>query len=145
MSLTSYRAAPPRVMGGCCLFGGLGRLWGFASDGSFWGSCHLGFLCWCFACLSFCVLGRLGGDLLSHALRRSTIGAEGFHVRVRDGIGCLTPRHGHQVVEARKGFGEDAGCLGVRCIRLFPVGNMSLCGVSPRRSFRSPGRCRPLS
>jgi len=33
----------------------------------------------------------------------------------------------------------------VRCIRLFPVGNMSLCGVSPRRSFRSPGRCRPLS
>ena len=29
-----------------------------------------------------------GGDLLSHALRRSTIGAEGFHGRVRDGIGC---------------------------------------------------------
>ena len=35
-------------------------------------------------------LGRLGGDRLSHALRRSTIGAGGFHVRVRDGIGCLT-------------------------------------------------------
>ena len=32
--------------------------------------------------------GRPGGDLLSHALRRSTIGAEGFHGRVRDGIGC---------------------------------------------------------
>ncbi len=29
-----------------------------------------------------------GGDLLSRALRRSTIGAEGFHGRVRDGIGC---------------------------------------------------------
>ena len=29
-----------------------------------------------------------GGDLLSHALRRSTIGAEDFHGRVRDGIGC---------------------------------------------------------
>ena len=33
-------------------------------------------------------LGRPGGDLLSHALRRSTIGAEGLYDRVRDGIGC---------------------------------------------------------
>ncbi len=33
-------------------------------------------------------LGRPGGDLLSHVLGRSTIGAEGFHGRVRDGIGC---------------------------------------------------------
>jgi hypothetical protein len=32
--------------------------------------------------------GGPGGDLLSHVLRRSTIGAEGFHGRVRDGIGC---------------------------------------------------------
>ena len=38
-----------------------------------------------------------GGDLLFHVLRRSTIGAEGFHGRVRDGIGWFTPRHGHQV------------------------------------------------
>ena len=34
--------------------------------------------------------GRPGGDLLSHVLRRSTIGAEGFHGRVRDGIGWDT-------------------------------------------------------
>ncbi len=34
------------------------------------------------------VLARPGGDRLSRALRRSTIGAEGFHGRVRDGIGC---------------------------------------------------------
>lgn len=34
--------------------------------------------------------GRPGGDLLSHALRRSTMGAEGFHGRVRDGIGWDT-------------------------------------------------------
>ena len=33
-------------------------------------------------------VGGPGGDLLSHVLRRSTIGAEGFHGRVRDGIGC---------------------------------------------------------
>ena len=36
------------------------------------------------------LLGGPGGDLLFHALRRSTIGAEGFHGRVRDGIGCFT-------------------------------------------------------
>ena len=35
-------------------------------------------------------LGRPGSDLLSHALRRSTIGAKGFHGRVRDGIGWST-------------------------------------------------------
>ena len=34
-------------------------------------------------------IGRPGSDRLSRALRRSTIGAEGFHGRVRDGIGCL--------------------------------------------------------
>ena len=31
-----------------------------------------------------------GNDLLFHALRQSTIGANSFHVRVRDGIGCLS-------------------------------------------------------
>ena len=29
-----------------------------------------------------------GGDRLFQVLRPSTIGAEGFHGRVRDGIGC---------------------------------------------------------
>jgi hypothetical protein len=45
------------------------------------------------------VVGRPGGDLLSRVLGRSTIGAEGFHGRVRDGIGCIAPRNDHQVVE----------------------------------------------
>ena len=40
--------------------------------------------------------GGPGGDLLFHALRRSTIGAEGFNGRVRDGIGCFAPRYDHQ-------------------------------------------------
>ena len=35
------------------------------------------------------VPARPGDDRLSRVLRRSTIGAEGFHGRVRDGIGCL--------------------------------------------------------
>jgi len=33
------------------------------------------------------VLGRPGGDLLFRALRHSTIGAEAFDGRVRNGIG----------------------------------------------------------
>ena len=33
---------------------------------------------------------RPGGDLLSHVLRRSTIGATVLNGRVRDGIGCFT-------------------------------------------------------
>ena len=37
--------------------------------------------------LSF--LSRSGGDLLSHVLRRSTIGATALNGRVRDGIGCF--------------------------------------------------------
>ena len=32
---------------------------------------------------------RFGGDLLSHVLRRSTIGAVALNGRVRDGIGCF--------------------------------------------------------
>ena len=31
-----------------------------------------------------------GNDLLFHALRQSTIGANSFHGRVRNGIGCLS-------------------------------------------------------
>ena len=32
---------------------------------------------------------RFGSDLLSHALRRSTIGVITLNFRVREGIGCL--------------------------------------------------------
>src|SRR5260221_5987929 len=44
-------------------------------------------------------VGRPGDDLLSRALGHSTIGAEGFHGRVRNGIGCFAPRNGHQAVQ----------------------------------------------
>ena len=77
MSLTSYRAAPPRV-------GGL-----FWVEGGGRGDCGP------------------GGDLLFRTLRCSTIGAEGFHGRVRDGIGCLAPRHGHQACP-RAGGGRQS-------------------------------------
>ena len=38
---------------------------------------------------AFIELIRFGGDLLSHVLRRSTIGAVALNCRVRDGIGCF--------------------------------------------------------
>ena len=74
MSLTSYRAAPPRVSRVASIRSGSGR--GLRRE--------LGAGC------------GPGGDLLFRTLRCSTIGAEGFHGRVRDGIGCLAPRYGHQ-------------------------------------------------
>ena len=92
--------------------------------------------------------GRPGGDLLSHVLRRSTIGAEGFHGRVRDGIGCLSPRHDHQVVEDARVAAccvvcEEAPGLAARgacpCVlarikpneRLVPVGFTHCCASTP--------------
>ena len=40
-----------------------------------------------------------GGDLLSHVLRHSTIGAEAFDGRVRDGIGSDRFAEGRQAGE----------------------------------------------
>src|SRR4051795_6893634 len=74
MSLTSYRAAPPRVNF---------RPWGGPAGP--------------------------GSDLLFRALRRSTIGAEGFHGRVRDGIGCFAPRYSHQARFENDRFGDHDG------------------------------------
>jgi hypothetical protein len=47
------------------------------------------------------VLGRPGDDLLSRVLRQSTIGAEAFDGRVRDGIGSDRLAEGHQAGEER--------------------------------------------
>src|SRR5438132_9463729 len=80
MSLTSYRAAPPRDSRSERL--AMAGVEGMRRES--WG-----------------VIGGPGGDLLFRALRRSTIGAEGFHGRVRDGIGCYAPRYGHQAVQSR--------------------------------------------
>ena len=43
----------------------------------------------CHRMREFMFLFRFGGDLLSHVLRRSTIGATALNGRVRDGIGCF--------------------------------------------------------
>ena len=66
MSLTSYRAAPPRANI-------------ISKKKTKLGNCSE---------VNTTVLGRPGNDLLFHTLRCSTIGAESFHYRVRNGIGC---------------------------------------------------------
>ena len=70
MSLTSYRAAPPRAKArkGPCVDA--------RKEGS--------------------DLGGSGDDLLSRVLRHSTMGAEAFNGRVRDGIGFGAPRLDHR-------------------------------------------------
>src|SRR3712207_3139170 len=67
MSLTSYRAAPPRASAARARAGTERALKRVVVR----------------------ALGRPGSDLLFRALRRSTIGAEGFHGRVRDGVGWV--------------------------------------------------------
>ena len=50
----------------------------------------------------FHVLRRPGDDLLSQVLRHSTIGAEAFDGRVRDGIGSDRYAESHQAGEAHE-------------------------------------------
>jgi hypothetical protein len=95
MSLTSYRAAPPRgnvfryFMARYLLWRALARILiralGLpeARTAAFWAA---GLRFWIVKRNLF-VFGRPGGDLLSRVLRQSTIGAEAFDGRVRDGIG----------------------------------------------------------
>ena len=94
MSLTSYRAAPPRakVFRGPVLrlgvpSGGIGSRPGSRVRECVW-----------------LVLGRPGGDRLSRVLRHSTMGAGVFNGRVRDGIGFWAHRSGHQAGAAQVGF-----------------------------------------
>ena len=68
MSLTSYRAAPPRDKDKAALESRAARKANILKRNS-------------------SALGRPGNDLLSQVLRHSTIGAEAFDGRVRDGIG----------------------------------------------------------
>ena len=79
MSLTSYRAAPPRA----------GRRDGLGS------ACFGPSLVKRVCVLCFALCGP-GGDRLSRVLRHSTMGAGAFNGRVRDGIGFGAHRSGHQ-------------------------------------------------
>ena len=73
-------------------------------------------------------IGRPGGDLLSRALRHSTMGAGEFHGRVRDGIGCRlpamatrssNPSWGQVSVCGRRRSDDQSGGSGCVCARAF--------------------------
>ena len=59
------------------------------------------------ASTSWTDLSGPGDDLLSRVLRQSTIGAEAFDGRVRDGIGSYRLAEGHQAGEDQCGNAED--------------------------------------
>ena len=86
-------------------------------------------------------VGRPGDDRLSRVLRRSTIGAEGFHGRVRNGIGCWAPRYDHQVVrpEGRTWFRVLEGGwrrVGTRSARLRQDQKQQTAHEAPSAAFR---------
>ena len=66
------------------------------------------------------VFCRPGGDLLSQVLRHSTIGAEAFDGRVRDGIGsgrlARATRPAKDSCEARKGFEGPKLCAALAVV-----------------------------
>jgi hypothetical protein len=133
MSLTSYRAAPPRVSRVTSIRRRIGK----REKGESWGC-------------------GPGGDLLFRTLRCSTIGAEGFHGRVRDGIGCLAPRYGHQAgkpvpakpVPAEAGSGDLLSCekeeVSGEAIRVLPLCAAVLCWGSSANRAISTGQLRGL-
>ena len=102
MSLTSYRAAPPRVKG--CLCSRLRRRRGHDRQTRRLKrrSAALMPVSVLIVKRRMSVLGRSGDDLLSRVLRHSTIGAEAFNGRVRDGIGFLAPRSDHRTGEGQQ-------------------------------------------
>jgi hypothetical protein len=98
MSLTSYRAAPPRA--NACEFGfakpqavgldrGRSRRRAQTQTAAL-RKRHRGVIVEDRFKEALFVLGRPGNDLLSRVLRHSTIGAEEFNGRVRDGIGFFS-------------------------------------------------------
>ncbi len=100
MSLTSYRAAPPRVLAPLAgARGGPGRVRPRrpAARGDVRASRACGVVLLCPSSPPPAHVGPVsgasvgpGGDPLSRVLGRSTMGAAGFHGRVRDGIGWGT-------------------------------------------------------
>lgn len=86
MSLTSYRAAPPRASASR-----LDLLKYCNTKGRFVSGLLTAFAVRIVLRRFKVALCRPGSDLLSRVLRRSTMGAGAFHGRVRKGNGCSHP------------------------------------------------------
>ena len=106
MSLTSYRAAPPR--------GGL-----IVERDVF--------------------LFRFGGDLLSHVLRRSTIGATALNFRVREGIGCFA-----RAVATKPEKKHASGALGRSFLSLMIGDCLAFDGCMACLALLFPYRIKPI-
>ena len=79
-------------------------------------------------------LFRFGGDLLSHVLRRSTIGVSALNGRVRDGIGCLAdamttkPKQRHGLLFAA--VHQGARFTAVLVPRSFDIERVAVCDLA---------------
>ena len=113
MSLTSYRAAPSRDRINLISF-----MRGFA------------------------YLTRFGGDLLSHTLRCSTIGATALNCRDRDGIGCFA-----RAMTTKPRKRRDTGAVWCAVFRQARVSHIrqSLCFNNIRCCRGGMGPCWPIS
>ena len=104
MSLTSYRAAPPRAKKRKTRTKTPGRPACKVSGPPLAMMLH--------------EAGRPGGDLLFRALRQSTIGAAGFHGRVRNGIGwstcAITTRSSSAMKHAIQRYQPTETCIAAR-------------------------------
>ena len=151
MSLTSYRAAPPRVMKGLALQIGSNEANSFRCTGI---HCHRRVSRRQFRrCVLSRRLGRPGSDLLSHVLRRSTIGAEGFHGRVRNGIECrplaMTTRSSKQAAKGRCHRHAGIACKGnefgsvVSHAQIRACANIE-CGTASGLSLRTVHTIKPI-
>ncbi len=112
MSLTSYRAAPPRVKRAVG-----SRQWAAGVDWVSTAYCPLPTALIDRDEVSLSVFCRPGDDLLSRVLRQSTIGAEAFDGRVRDGIGSYRLAESHQAGKKRIGIEAKwifVGKIGIR-------------------------------
>ena len=83
-----------------------------------------------------------GGDRLSRVLRHSTMGAETFDGRVRDGIGSC--RLAKATRPAKIVVGSDGGCIGFR-VGARPPGVGGLVGHGLMRAIKPNERLVPVS
>ena len=83
---------------------------------------------------------RFGGDLLSHVLGRSTIGAAALNGRVRDGIGCFARAHATKPAK-RTGWAKALRGLAssVRTRLVFPLTFGSMTSARARAVPWGPG------
>ena len=87
-------------------------------------------------------LGRPGGDLLSHVLRRSTIGAAALNGRVRDGIGL---RRFARTTRPAKDNGNEASVLERDALGSHLVGATRALWTLKMRAIKPIERLVPVS